>query len=165
MTVSRSPIALAALTLISCAPKPTGGAVSADSHAPGTTLATTAAACGASPPGAAGVVRANCTGSAKVNVWINGVEHSLKGGDCAKPDGLFHLDLGVVAGPGLAGPKPDRFSLTTPVTQGPFTSARLVITVDGKAHHVSPNSGLITPTGGSFEGAADGQAIKGDFTC
>lgn len=154
------------LTVAGCGPRTHTSAISAESHAPGTTLATTAANCAAYPVGAAGVIRTHCSGRATVLVTIGAVSHPLRGGDCSSPNGLFHLDLGVVSGPDLAGPKPDEFSLTAPAASGPFTGARLTITVGGKTYRVSPNSGELTATGGSFQGVArGGRAIKGSFTC
>ncbi|MDR3509375.1 MAG: hypothetical protein P4L64_15895 [Caulobacteraceae bacterium] len=170
------PSAFRALTLVLCAagglvagcgPKTKPSAVSAESHAPGTTLASTPAACAAYPVGAAGVVRTFCDGTAKVKLTVNGVDHLLTGGACSTTGGVFSLNLGVVAGPGLAGPKPDYVGLTTQVAAGPFTDAVLTVNIGGKGYVLTQNSGEVSPTGGTFQGVArhKGPKISATFTC
>lgn len=156
---------LACLALVACSNRDRGGASSADSHAPGTTDATVAAACSAYPMGSAGVIRTFCDGPATVNLTIAGVLHTMKGGTCEGQDGPFTLNLGVISGPGLAGPKPDYIGLSTP-NAGPFTNAVLSVTVDGKDYAVPTNAGQVGAQGGAFSGTAmTGEAISGAFTC
>jgi hypothetical protein len=158
-------LATAALALAACqGRKP--GASSADSHAPGTTTASVAADCDKYPPGAPGVIRTFCDGSAVVKVQVAGVDHTLGGGSCSATGGSFTLNLGVVSGPGLAGPKPDYFGLTLSNTTGHFTDAVLAVNVDGKGYAVTDNTVDITPTGGTFSGkAVTGETVAGSFTC
>ncbi len=160
------PLAFTAILLLGACRGRHSSALSAESHAPGTTLARTPAACQAYPAGAPGVIRTFCNGPAKVNLTVAGVTHPLAGGVCRPSDGAFNLDLGVVSGPDLAGPKPDHVGLTAPVAAGAFNGATLAVTVDGKAYAVRRNDGQVSPAGGSFEGVADsGEVIKADFTC
>jgi hypothetical protein len=161
-----SALALAAvLPLAACGGHKTR-ASSADSHAPGTTTARVPANCAKYPQGAPGVIRTFCDGPAVVTVTIGGAAHTLNGGSCETTGGVFALNLGVVAGPDLAGPKPDYVGLSTQTTAGPFTNAVLAVNVDGKAYAVTQNSGTLAPTGGSFAGKAlTGEDISGTFTC
>jgi hypothetical protein len=164
----RTPIiALAALLPLAACNAHKSGASSADSHAPGTTTASVAAECGKYPPGAPGVIRTFCDGPAVVKLTVGGVAHTLTGGACSTAGGLFALNLGVVAGPDLAGPKPDYFGLSVPAPSGHFVNAGLSVSVDGKAYAVTENSGDVTPTGGTFTGkaAGGGPEISGSFTC
>jgi len=158
-------VALLCLAAAACARRSHSSAISADSHAPGTTLAKVAADCAAYPPGQAGVLRAYCDGSAKVLVTVNGVDHPLKGGVCSTAGGQFHLDLGVVAGPDLAGPKPDHVGLSAPAAPGAFSNAALSVTLDGKTYDLAQASGELTATGGDIQTAPGGPAIKVSFTC
>ncbi|MDR3510812.1 MAG: hypothetical protein P4L73_04215 [Caulobacteraceae bacterium] len=161
----RPALALALLPLAACHPKT--GASSADSHAPGTTTASQPAACGKYPAGAPGVIRTFCDGPAVVKVTVAGVQHTLTGGVCSTEGGIFALNLGVVAGPDLAGPKPDYVGLSAPITSGHFTNATLAVNVDGKGYALTENSGDLTPAGGAFTGKAfgGGEAVTGSFTC
>jgi hypothetical protein len=143
------------------------GASSADSHAPGTTNAIAPADCGKYPQGAPGVIHTFCDGSAVVKLTVGGVPHTLTGGECSTIGGMFALNLGVVSGPDLAGPKPDYVGLTTQVTTGHFTNAVLAVNIDGKGYAVTENSGDISAASGSFTGKAmgNGPDISGTFTC
>lgn len=149
------------------APKPKAGAASAESHAPGTTLAQVPAACAAYPMGSPGVVRTFCSGPAVVKLTINGAEHLLKGGSCASTGAIFSLNLGVVSGPGLAGPPPDYIGLTVSAPPGPFNDGALTVHYGGKAYLLPHNSGQAAPTGGEFSGVArKGHAkVSASFTC
>jgi hypothetical protein len=158
-------VAAACSALAACSRRDAGGASSADSHAPGTTNAKIAAPCSAYPAGAAGVIRTFCNGPAAATVIIAGRSHALSGGTCQSQDGLFTLNIGVVSGPDLAGPKPDYLGLTTQAA-GPFANAALSITVDGKVYAVTANTGQSGPKGGSFSGvAATGETVSGSFNC
>lgn len=160
-------LALVVLTpLAACQPKKTG-ASSAESHAPGTTTASVPATCGQYPAGAPGVIRTYCDGPAVVKLTINGASRTLTGGSCSTDGGVFALNLGVVAGPDLAGPKPDYVGLSVPATTGHFTNATLALNVDGKPYALTENSGDVTPAGGAFTGKSfdGGQTISGSFTC
>ncbi|QUD88621.1 hypothetical protein [Phenylobacterium montanum] len=149
------------------APKPKAGAASAESHAPGTTLAQIPAACAAYPAGSPGVVRTFCSGPAVVKLTINGAEHVLKGGSCETSGNIFSLNLGVVAGPGLAGPAPDYVGLTVNAPPGPFNDAALSVHYGGKAYLLPHNTGQATPAGGEFSGVTrKGHAkVSAVFTC
>jgi hypothetical protein len=154
-------IGVLALSLAGChAPSPKGGAASAESHAPGTTLAAVPAACGAYPPGSPGVVRSFCSGPAVV-------DHVLRGGSCSNAGGVFSLNLGIEAGPALAGPRPDYIGLTVNAPSGPFTDAVLSVHYAGKAYLLTHNSGQIGPAGGDFAGSGrhGRPRISGSFTC
>jgi len=143
------------------------GASSAESHAPGTTLATAPGACAAYIPGTAGVVGAFCSGPATVKAFVAGKEFDLSGGTCAIVGGQFTVKLGVVSTPALGGPKPDYFGLTVPAGGGHFTNADLTLNVGGKAYVLTTNSGDASPAGGTFTGAAtsDPAPVTGSFTC
>jgi len=143
------------------------GASSAESHAPGTTLATTAGACAAYSAGAPGVIRTFCSGPATVKAFVAGKEYDLSGGTCATETGMFSVNLGVVSTPELGGPKPDYFGLTVPAGGGHFSNAVLTLTVGGKSYALTSNSGDASPTGGTFTGAAYGDSapVTGSFTC
>jgi hypothetical protein len=155
----------AALAMTACH-RTQAGASSADSHAPGTTAATVAAPCAAYPAGATGVIRTFCDGPATVMLTVAGKDYALKGGTCETAAGVFSLNLGVVSGPGLAGPKPDYLGLTAPVQSGAFSNAVLTVTVDGKSHPLAVNTGQVGPAGGSFSGVAlNGEMVTGSFTC
>ena len=161
-------LALTALiaTLAACSPKAPSSA-NTDSHAPGTTLANTPAACASYPSGTPGVIRTFCDGSATVKVNVAGVDHTLTGGTCSTSP-VFSVNLGVVSDNQLGGPKPDYFGLTVmaPAADGSFTNGVLVVTVGGKSYPVTKNSGTTSPTGGSFSGTSlKGEAITGSFTC
>ena len=159
-------LAAAACGTLSACNREAGGASSADSHAPGTTNAKVAASCSAYPTGAAGVIRTFCDGPAAATVTIAGKTHTLQGGTCQNQEGLFSLNIGVVSGPDLAGPKPDYFGLTTTTTAGPFTNATLAVTVDGKGYALTSNTGQTGPQGGSFSGVAmTGETVTGTFHC
>ncbi len=149
------------------APKPKASATSAESHAPGTTTASIPAACAAYPPGSPGVVRSFCSGPAVVKLTINGKDHILKGGTCSTDGGRFTLNLGIVAGPGLAGPKPDYVGLTANVGSGPFTDAALNVHYAGKAYALTHNTGQVAPSGGNFTGTGrrGRSKVSGTFTC
>jgi hypothetical protein len=142
-------------------------ASSADSHAPGTTTSTVPADCSKYPEGAPGVVRTFCDGPAVVTLTVAGAPpHVLRGGSCSTAGGVFSLNLGVVAGPDLAGPKPDYVGLTTPQTNGPFENAVLAIDVAGKSYLLAQNAGAVAPSGGNFAGqTAAGEAVSATFTC
>ena len=158
---------VAAAPLAACHPHKSS-ASSADSHAPGTTTATVAADCSKYPQGAPGVIRTFCDGTAVVKLTVAGVDHTLTGGSCQPTAATFALNLGVVAGPDLAGPKPDYVGLTAPVANGPFSNGVLAVDIDGKGYAIVPNSGSVSPTGGSFTGkamGAGGPDISGTFTC
>jgi hypothetical protein len=159
-------LALAALLpLAACAPHKSS-ASSADSHAPGTTTASVPADCSKYPKGSPGVINTFCDGKAVVKLTVGGVPHTLSGGSCSTSAGLFALNLGVVSGPELAGPKPDYVGLTAQNETGPFTNAVLAINVDGKAYAVTENTGTVSPAGGSFSGKAlGGEPVAGSFTC
>lgn len=160
-------VALIALApLAGCHPTKTG-ASSAESHAPGTTTASVPGACSQYPPGAPGVVRTFCDGPAVVKLTLGGVQRTLTGGACSTDGGVFALNLGVVAGPGLAGPKPDYVGLSAPVTAGHFTNAVLAVNLDGKAYALTENSGDVGPAGGDFTGKPldGGDPISATFTC
>ena len=103
-----------------------------------------------------------------VKLTVAGVDHTLTGGSCQPTAATFALNLGVVAGPDLAGPKPDYVGLTAPVANGPFSNGVLAVDIDGKGYAIVPNSGSVSPTGGSFTGkamGAGGPDISGTFTC
>jgi hypothetical protein len=159
-------VALAAvLPLAACGGHKTG-ASSADSHAPGTTTASAPADCAKYPQGSPGVIRTFCDGPAVVTLTIAGVPHTLNGGSCETTGSAFALNLGVVAGPELAGPKPDYVGLSTQTTTGAFTNAVLAVNVDGKGYALTQNSGAVSATGGSFAGKAlNGEDVSGSFTC
>lgn len=148
-------------------PKPKGSAVSAESHAPGTTMASTPAACAAYPADTPGVIHAYCNGSAVVKLNIDGVDHLLKGGVCSNAGGAYALDLGIVAGPQLAGPKPDFVGLKTTGPAGPFTDAAITLNIGGKTITLHHNSGQVGPTGGDFTGVGrrGHHKVVGTFTC
>ena len=169
MSTYRSGAVLAlALSLAACGRQEAKtGASSAESHAPGTTLATTAGACGAYTPGTPGVIRTFCTGPATVKAFVAGKEYDLSGGTCAVEAGIFSVNLGVVSTPELGGPKPDYFGLTVPAGGGHFTNAALTLTVGGKSYALTSNSGDASTTGGTFTGAAFGDPapVTGSFTC
>jgi hypothetical protein len=143
------------------------GANSAESHAPGTTLATTAGACAAYTSGTPGVVRTFCNGPATLKAFVAGKEYDLSGGTCATEGPMFTVNLGVVSTPELGGPKPDYFGLTVPAGGGHFSNAVLTLTVGGKGYALTSNSGDASPTGGTFTGAAFGDSapVTGSFTC
>ena len=143
------------------------GANSADSHAPGTTLAKTPGPCRAYAAGTPGVERSYCNGPAVVKVTIGSRDHQLTGGSCRTVGGMFVLNLGVVSGPDLGGPKPDYVGLTVPTTTGAFNNAVISVILDGKAYALAGNSGTLAPNGGTFQGAAaaDGTPVSGSFTC
>jgi hypothetical protein len=155
----------ALLPLAGCHARRTG-ASSADSHAPGTTTASVPADCGKYPPGAPGVIHAYCDGPAVVKLTVAGVAHTLTGGACSTNGGTFALNLGVEAGPDLAGPRPDYVGLSAPVASGHFANALLTVDVDGKAYPITENSGDVAPSGGGFAGkAVSGEAVVATFTC
>jgi hypothetical protein len=143
------------------------GASSAESHAPGTTLATSAGACAAYTAGTPGVIRTFCGGPATVKAFVAGKEYDLSGGSCATEGPMFSVNLGVVSTPELGGPKPDYFGLTVPAGGGHFSNAVLTLTVGGKTYALTSNSGDTSPTGGTFTGAAYGDSapVTGSFTC
>jgi hypothetical protein len=143
------------------------GANSAESHAPGTTLASAAGACSSYAAGTPGVIRTFCDGPAKVKLFVGGKEHDLTGGTCETEGPMFTVNLGVVSSADLGGPKPDYFGLTVPAGGGHFSNAVLAVNVDGKAYAVTSNSGDASATGGTFTGAAMGDSapITGNFTC
>jgi hypothetical protein len=160
-------VALAAiLPLAACQPHKSS-ASSADSHAPGTTTANTPADCSKYPQGSPGVIRTFCNGTAVVKLNVGGVAHTLTGGSCDTSAAGFSLNLGVVAGHDLAGPKPDYVGLTTQTTTGPFANGALAIDIDGKGYAIIQNSGSVSSTGGSFAGKAAGRGpdVTGTFTC
>ncbi len=148
-------------------PKPKGSATSAESHAPGTTLASAPAACAAYPAGSPGVIHAFCNGPATVKLTVDGADHMLKGGSCSISGGVFSLNLGVVAGRDLAGPKPDYIGLNAKVASGPFTDGTLVVHIGGKAYAIPHNTGQIGPAGGDFSGAGrrGRPKVSATFTC
>ena len=143
------------------------GANSAESHAPGTTLASAPGSCGSYAPGTPGVIRTFCNGPAMVKLNVAGKDYVLKGGSCDSQMGLLSVNLGVVSGPDLGGPKPDYFGLSAPLTPGPFSNAVLAVNIGGKGYAVTRNSGVHDAASGSFEGTAlgDGTKISGSFTC
>jgi hypothetical protein len=143
------------------------GASSADSHAPGTTLASAPGSCGSYAPGTPGVIRTFCTGTATAKVNVAGTDYVVKGGTCEMQGAMFSLNIGVVAGPDLGGPKPDYVGLTTNGDNGHFDNAILAVTVGGKGYALTSNSADVTPTGGTFQGTAfgDGTKVTGSFTC
>jgi len=158
----------AALLLAACGRQEAKtGASSAESHAPGTTLATTAGACGAYSAGTPGVIRTFCGGPATVKAFVAGKEYDLSGGTCATEGPMFSINLGVVSTPELGGPRPDYFGLTVPAGGGHFTNAVLTLNVGGKSYALTTNSGDASPTGGTFTGAAFGDSapVTGSFTC
>ena len=148
-------------------PKPKGSAVSAESHAPGTTLASTPAACVAYPADTPGVIHAYCSGAAVVKLNIDGVDHVLKGGTCSTASGVYALNLGIVAGPQLAGPRPDFVGLKTATQAGPFTDAAITLNIGGKTITLRHNSGQVGPTGGDFTGLGrrGRPKVVGSFSC
>ena len=162
-------LAVTALSLIAagCAPKHKSSAQSAESHAPGTTFAKIPAGCLAYPPGAPGVIRTYCNGKATVLLTVNGIDHPLRGGVCAAAGGVFSLNLGVVGGPDLAGPKPDYIGLTAPAAVGAFSGAAVSVAINGKAYRLSQTSGALTPAGGTFQGLGRHGKIRfaASFTC
>jgi len=143
------------------------GASSAESHAPGTTLATTAGACGTYTPGTPGVIRTFCNGPVTVKAFVAGKEYDLSGGTCATEAGLFNVNLGVVSTADLGGPRPDYFGLSVPSETSHFSNATLTLNVGGKAYALTSNSGDVSPAGGTFTGAAMGDSapVTGSFTC
>ena len=143
------------------------GASSAESHAPGTTLATLPGACTAYTPGTPGVVRSFCGGPATVKVFVAGKEYDLSGGECDTDAGVFSVNLGVVSTPELGGPRPDYFGLTLPAGGGHFTNAAMTLNVGGKSYVLTTNTGDFTATGGTFTGAATGDPapVTGSFSC
>jgi hypothetical protein len=143
------------------------GASSAESHAPGTTLATSAGACASYAPGTPGVVRAFCNGPATVKAFVAGKEYDLSGGTCATEGPIFTVNLGIVSTAELGGPKPDYFGLTVPAGGGHFSNAALTLTVGGKSYALTSNSGDDSSSGGTFTGAAFGDPapVTGSFTC
>ncbi len=130
-------------------------------------MAKTAAACSAYPAGAAGVLGVYCNGRAAVDLTVNGVVHHLAGGVCSTSGGALSLNLGVKAGPDLAGPRPDYVGLTAPAEPGLFVNAPISVAIDGKAYRLSQTLGQITPTGGSFQGVARRGRLKvtANFSC
>jgi hypothetical protein len=101
-----------------------------------------------------------------VKLTVAGAPYTLTGGTCDVSSGQFTLNLGVVAGPDLAGPKPDYVGLTTSTASGAFSNAVLAVDVDGKGYAVMQNSGSAAMTGGAFTGKAPGgEQIDGTFTC
>ena len=161
-------LAAGALALTACGRNEAKtGANSADSHAPGTTLATAPGSCASYAPGTPGVIRTFCNGTAVVKLNVGGTDYVLRGGSCGPDMGMFSVNLGVVAGPDLGGPKPDYFGLTIPQTAGPFTNGVLAVNVGGKGYAFNQNSGTLTGTSGTFEGTAlgDGTKISGSFSC
>ena len=170
MPASRPIVVLAAsvLLLAGCGrDEARTGASSAESHAPGTTLAAVPGACGSYTPGTPGVIRTFCDGRAVVKITVAGVDHVLHGGTCQQAGGMFVLNLGVVANADLGGPKPDYVGLTVPMTTGHFTNAILSVTVKGRSYALTGNSGDLNPPSGSFQGvaASDGTDVAGSFTC
>jgi len=143
------------------------GASSAESHAPGTTLATSAGACATYAAGTPGVVRTFCNGPATVKAFVAGKEYDLSGGTCATEAGVFSANLGVVSTPDLGGPRPDYFGLTVPSGTTHFSNAVLTLNVGGKAYALTSNSGDVSPAGGTFTGAAYGDSapVTGSFSC
>jgi hypothetical protein len=164
---SATAIAACALALAACGRHENKtGASSADSHAPGTTLATAPGSCGSYAAGTPGVIRTFCDGPAVVKVNVAGTDYVLKGGTCSQQGPTFTLNLGVVSGAELGGPKPDYVGLTTQTVNGPFSNAILAVNVNGKGYAVTGNSGTVEPTGGTFAGTGlDGTKITGSFTC
>jgi hypothetical protein len=162
-------VLVAAAVLVASCARNNGksGAASAESHAPGTTAAAIAGACSAYPKGSPGVINTFCDGPAVVKLTVGDKDYTLRGGACSAQGALFSLNLGVVAGPDLAGPKPDYVGLTAPSPAGPFTNAVLVVVIDGKTYSVLSNTGEVGPSGGHFEGAAQSGEVKvsGTFTC
>jgi hypothetical protein len=158
----------ACVVLAACTSKESKtGAASAESHAPGTTTALIAGPCAAYPKGSPGVINAFCDGPATVNLTVGDKSYALRGGTCVTQANLFSLNLGVVAGADLAGPKPDYVGLTVAAPQGPFTNGVLMVVIDGKAYPLIENSGEVGPAGGRFEGVAatSGARISGSFAC
>jgi len=161
-------VVAAAMTLAACGrPESRSGANSAESHAPGTTLATTAGPCAAYVEGTPGVASTFCNGPATVKVFVAGKEYDLSGGSCDTENGLFTVNLGVISTADLGGPKPDYFGLSLPAGVAHFSNAALTLTVGGKAYALTTNSGDASPTGGTFTGAAaDNSApVTGSFSC
>jgi hypothetical protein len=143
------------------------GASSADSHAPGTTLASAPGACASYAAGAPGVVRTFCNGKAAARINVAGTDYEVKGGTCQTQGPAFSLNIGVVAGPELGGPKPDYVGLTTVGAAGHFDNAILTLTLGGKSHVLANISADVTPAGGTFQGTSseDGTKVTGSFTC
>jgi len=143
------------------------GASSADSHAPGTTLASAPGSCGSYAAGTPGVIRTFCTGAAVAKVNVGGTDYTVKGGTCETQGPMFSLNIGVVAGPDLGGPKPDYVGLTTNGNTGHFDNAILTVTLGGKGYALTSSTADITPAGGTFQGTAfgDGTKVTGSFTC
>ena len=161
-------VVVVAILLAGCGQREArSGANSAESHAPGTTLATTAGPCASYVQGTPGVVNTFCSGPATVKAFVSGKEYDLTGGACSTSAGLFSVNLGVVSTADLGGPKPDYFGLSVPSGSAHFTNATLVLTVGGKAYALTSNSGDFTPAGGTFTGAAAGDPapVTGSFTC
>jgi hypothetical protein len=161
-------VAACALALAGCwREEAKTGASSAESHAPGTTLAAAPGSCASYVAGTPGVVRTFCDGPAVVKVRVGSVDHTLKGGTCAVTAGMFTLNLGVVSSPDLGGPKPDYVGLTVPVTNGPFSNAVLSVTLKGKGYALTGNSGTLNGGSGTFEGTSAGgdTKVSGAFTC
>jgi len=163
-----SAVMVVAILLAGCGQREArSGANSAESHAPGTTLATTAGPCASYVQGTPGVVNTFCNGPATVKAFVSGKEYDLSGGACATEAGLFSVNLGVVSTADLGGPKPDYFGLSVPSGSTHFTNATLILTVGGKAYALTTNSGDVSPAGGTFTGAAMGDSapVTGSFVC
>jgi hypothetical protein len=162
-------LSLASVGLAACHDAAKGvGAQSAESHAPGTTMAVVPGGCGAYPKGAPGVINTYCNGPAKVTVSIDGQPpHALTGGTCVlTTSGAFTLNLGVLATRELAGPRPDYVGLKAPIAQGAFDGGGLVVVLGKKIYVVNTNHGVVSPTGGSFAGTTRrGRKVVGSFTC
>jgi hypothetical protein len=160
------PLALGVLVMLGgCHPHKTG-ASSADSHAPGTTTANVAANCSKYPPGSPGVIRTFCDGPAIVKLSVGAAAYTFTGGSCSTTGNVFTLNLGVVAGRDLAGPKPDYIGMTANTANGAFNDAVLAVNAGGKGYAVTQNSGEVAATGGNFTGkAVTGEAVSGTFTC
>jgi len=170
MTALRNIAAIAAclITLAACGRNEAkSGASSADSHAPGTTLASAPGSCGSYAAGTPGVIRTFCTGTASAKINVAGTDYTMKGGTCEMQGSAFSLNIGVVVGPDLGGPKPDYVGLTTGGNTGHFDNAVLAVTVGGKGYALTSNSADVTPTGGTFQGTAlgDGTKVTGSFSC
>jgi hypothetical protein len=154
------------LALGACRQEGKSGADSAESHAPGTTLAKTAAPCAAYAPGTPGVMGSVCNGPAVVKVHVKSGDYVLKGGTCSSGAAGFKLTLGVEAGPELGGPAPDHVSFHTPVASGAFSGARISLSAGGKPYVLHGASGQITGTAGSFDGSTThGTHVTGSFNC
>jgi hypothetical protein len=148
-------------------PAAKSSAISAESHAPGTTAAIIAAPCKAYPKDAPGVVGAYCDGRAVVKLTVGDKPYTLQGGTCAVQNGVFSLNVGVLGNKDLAGPKPDYIGLTTSAAPGPFTNATLKVIIDGKTYRVRANTGETSSAGGHFDGVSAAKHVKvtGVFSC